>query len=405
MAFDITLGDAAGGVDPAIRVSHEIGTETFGALRHHTGLAMHDVFVSHSRMHDGAIADAVVAALETQAVPCWIAPRNIEAGEDFPAAIIEAISTTRVLVLIFSSHSNGSDHIRREIATALSKKVMVVPFRVENVMPEGALEYHLQSMQWLDALTPALNHHIQELVRRVKDILRAPISAKTPTTDLRTPGRIGPSLPVGPAPTSRPAAHAVGVAVVERATDLVPSSQLPATSRQRRLTFARNVLAGVSCLVFLTLLLRTLAARREAVAGVPFSPVSEGGRSGATMQVVADKIQFFEGPSKPPIPSARQYRTTFPAAQARFIFTELTYAFAKTDHDVTLTTACAIVARNDTVVGSFALAATLTAGSTTKTSARAWGRAEPGGWSPGVYRADCTVGETLIARGTFVIKP
>ena len=402
MAFDITLRDAVGWVDPAIRVSHD-GTETLGALRHHTELSMHDVFISHSRKHDGDIADAVVAALEAQAVSCWIAPRNIEAGEDFPAAIIEAISTTRVLVLIFSSHSNGSDHIRREIATALSKKVMVVPFRVENVMPEGALEYHLQSMQWLDALTPPLTRHIQELVRRVKDILRAPISAKTPTTDLRTPGRSGPSLPVGPALVSRPAADALAVA--ERARDIVSTSPPTAASRLRRLTSVRSVLAGVSCLIFLTLLLRTLAARREAVAGVPFSHVSEGGRSGGTMQVVADKIQFFEGPSKPPISSTRQYRTAFSAAQARFIFTELTYSFAPRSHDVTLTTACAIVARDDAVVGTFTLSAALTAGSTTKTSARAWGRAEPGGWSPGVYRAECTVGETLIARGSFVVEP
>ena len=57
------------------------------------------------------------------------------------------------------------------------------------------------------------------------------------------------------------------------------------------------------------------------------------------------------------------------------------------------------------VVGTFTLSAALTAGSTTKTRARAWGRAEPGGWSPGVYRAECTVGETLIARGSFVVEP
>ena len=46
------------------------------------------VFISYSSA-DKAIADRVCSALESAGVSCWMAPRNIEPGTDFPTAIVE----------------------------------------------------------------------------------------------------------------------------------------------------------------------------------------------------------------------------------------------------------------------------------------------------------------------------
>ena len=64
-----------------------------------------DVFVSYST-RDKAAADAVCASLEINGLRCWIAPRDIVPGMDWGEAIIDAMNTSRVMVLVFSSHAN-----------------------------------------------------------------------------------------------------------------------------------------------------------------------------------------------------------------------------------------------------------------------------------------------------------
>ena len=64
----------------------------------------HDVFISHSSK-DKPVADAVCANLEAAGVRCWIAPRDIAPGEDWPTAITMASAQSRIMVLIFSASS------------------------------------------------------------------------------------------------------------------------------------------------------------------------------------------------------------------------------------------------------------------------------------------------------------
>ena len=58
----------------------------------------HDVFISYSST-DKAVADAVCAKLESQKVRCWIAPRDVPAGQTWAAAIVHAIKSSRVLFI------------------------------------------------------------------------------------------------------------------------------------------------------------------------------------------------------------------------------------------------------------------------------------------------------------------
>ncbi|HYL40707.1 MAG TPA: toll/interleukin-1 receptor domain-containing protein, partial [Candidatus Binatus sp.] len=74
----------------------------------------HDVFICHSSK-DRTIANAICSTLEQHHIRCWIAPRDVLPGSDYGGAIIDAISGTRLTVLVFSSSSNTSPHVRREI--------------------------------------------------------------------------------------------------------------------------------------------------------------------------------------------------------------------------------------------------------------------------------------------------
>ncbi|HST29432.1 MAG TPA: toll/interleukin-1 receptor domain-containing protein, partial [Chthoniobacterales bacterium] len=74
----------------------------------------HEVFISHSS-RDKPVADGVCAALERVKVRCWIAPRDVQPGRSFAGEITRAIQHSKVLVLIFSTHSNQSEQVLREV--------------------------------------------------------------------------------------------------------------------------------------------------------------------------------------------------------------------------------------------------------------------------------------------------
>jgi hypothetical protein len=132
----------------------------------------YDVFLSYSSK-DKSTADAMCAVLEANRIRCWIAPRDIPAGEDWGAAIIDAIARCRVMVLIFSGNANSSPQVKREVERAVNKGVVILPFRIQNILPSQSLEYFISSQHWLDAWTPPLEQHLRRLAARLQAMLAA----------------------------------------------------------------------------------------------------------------------------------------------------------------------------------------------------------------------------------------
>jgi hypothetical protein len=130
----------------------------------------HDVFISYSH-HDKVAADAACAKLEEHQVRCWVAPRDVVPGAEWAKSIAHAINSSRVMVLVFSSKANDSDQIHREVQIAVNKSVIIVPLRIEDVLPTDALEYYMSGVHWLDALTRPLETHLGILVDVVKAML------------------------------------------------------------------------------------------------------------------------------------------------------------------------------------------------------------------------------------------
>jgi|GEM_PF-2870450 len=150
-----------------------------------------DVFISYSNK-DKPIADAICANLEAAGVRCWIAPRDIDPGEDWPAAINQAITRSRIMVLVFSHNSNSSDDVSRELILAANSKLVIIPFKIDNVEPEPGKQYYLARTHWLDAMNPPTREQISMLVETVKKLI-PPVSPSP-----------GPVSPVAPPTTSKP---------------------------------------------------------------------------------------------------------------------------------------------------------------------------------------------------------
>ena len=159
-----------------------------------------DVFISYPNQ-DRTTAEAACAALEADGIKCWIAPRDVAPGTECAAAIIDALDRCRAMVLIFSSHTNHSRQIHREVQRALDHDKQVVPLRIENVQPVQSLAYYLGPVHWLDALTPPLDSHLKQLCVAVKALLQAP-PGHHQAGDLRQTLKSGqPSA--GPIPSAR----------------------------------------------------------------------------------------------------------------------------------------------------------------------------------------------------------
>jgi hypothetical protein len=130
----------------------------------------HDVFISYSSK-DKAIADAVCARLEARGIRCWIAPRDVQPGLAYGEAIIDGIRQCRIMVLLLSSSANTSGHIPKEVERAVSHGATVIPLRIEEVTPAKALDYFIGSVHWLDALTPPLERHLDNLADTILKLL------------------------------------------------------------------------------------------------------------------------------------------------------------------------------------------------------------------------------------------
>jgi hypothetical protein len=181
----------------------------------------HDVFLSHSAQNR-EVADAVCTALEKAAIRCWVAPRDVRPGRSFPGEITRAIQQSKVMLLIFSGHSNNSEQVLREVQLATDSRLPIVRFRIEDVALTDDLRYFLSTPHWLDALTPPLSKHIERLEVAIKELLgqavevtgkkvesedapRAEAPAVTPAaTPTVVPSAVAPAMPP-PLPVAPPA--------------------------------------------------------------------------------------------------------------------------------------------------------------------------------------------------------
>jgi hypothetical protein len=151
-----------------------------------------DVFISHSSA-DRQIADTVCEYLEAKGITCWIAPRNILPGEEWGDSILRGINGCHIMVIIFSQAANDSGPVRSEVDRAANARKVLLPFRIENVQPTGAMEFHIGRRHWLDAYTKPLSRHLDLLARAAHDILHPAAGDAAPATALTSESTLIPS--------------------------------------------------------------------------------------------------------------------------------------------------------------------------------------------------------------------
>ena len=131
------------------------------------------VFMSHAS-EDAAEARLLCSFVEQSGIDCWIAPRNVTAGQRYGEAITEAIEGCAVFVLVFSEVTRHSPHVRNELerAASLDKTVMVV--RTDDASPgdDPEIGYFVTNRHWYDASDGGVEVHGEHIASAVAAALR-----------------------------------------------------------------------------------------------------------------------------------------------------------------------------------------------------------------------------------------
>jgi hypothetical protein len=192
------------------------------------------IFISYSSK-DQKAAETLCSALESRGFSCWIAARDVHAGEDFQEAIVNAIERAKAMVLVFTENANNSDEIKKEMVLAGQYDVVVIPVRVEDIRPRGAFAYQLATRQWID-LFDDWERGIQRLAARVAALIEKPAPPKSERTTEPSPApdvaRAAVTTPLPPEPAS----------AVPRAA-AATTAQREASPRRSRRTFLLTSLA------------------------------------------------------------------------------------------------------------------------------------------------------------------
>ena len=165
------------------------------------------IFIScSSKDHKAALT--ICGAIEARGYPCWISSRDVGPGENFQGEIVRAIRDAGLMVLVFSANANASAEITKEIALASQNRLLVIPVRIEDVLPNEELSYEFATRQWIDVFDN-WERAIQQLLAQIAKVLppesvTAKASAEIAAAHAQSAGASVEKEPVetGPVPVS-----------------------------------------------------------------------------------------------------------------------------------------------------------------------------------------------------------
>jgi TIR domain len=130
----------------------------------------HDVFISYATAQK-ALAFQLTQQFEADGVRCWIAPRDIQAGKPWVDAIMGAIRSSRLMLVLLSDQAINSPYVEREVGEAAEARVTMLPVRLENLELPDRLLFFLRATHWYDAFDQPTARRYGDLIVNVKSLL------------------------------------------------------------------------------------------------------------------------------------------------------------------------------------------------------------------------------------------
>ncbi len=125
------------------------------------------IFISYTS-NDYMTAYNLRSLLESNGFNCWMAPDDInKTNLNYPSAILKGLEESSSIIVVFSEATNFSVHVAKEVDLALSKELLIIPLRIEDVSPKNDLKYLLALCQWLDKFAKTDDEVLAEITKRL----------------------------------------------------------------------------------------------------------------------------------------------------------------------------------------------------------------------------------------------
>ena len=106
------------------------------------------IFISFSTK-ETAEAQRICTLLEENGFPCFICLRDLIAGEEYAAQLLENLDQSAAMVLLLSNAANASPHVLSEVEYAVRKEIPLLVYALEEVELSKSMEYFLMTHQWI----------------------------------------------------------------------------------------------------------------------------------------------------------------------------------------------------------------------------------------------------------------
>ena len=122
------------------------------------------LFLSHNHQ-DKQLATSLGAQLKLSGADVWFDDWEIQAGDSIPGKVNDALDRFETLVLLWSGNAAGSNWVRAEFETAISRGMSNLTLRVIPViLDDTPLPALLQRIRWVDLRE-------REMARAVREIM------------------------------------------------------------------------------------------------------------------------------------------------------------------------------------------------------------------------------------------
>lgn len=134
----------------------------------------YDVFISYSRKDyvdesgnviKGSIVEKIKNLLKDNGISYWFDEDGINSGDEFAHLIANSIKNSKVLIFVSSENSNKSEWTRKEIATAISYKKKIIPFKYDDAPYDDSINFYISDFDYI-----AYNNEEKSFKRLVSSI-------------------------------------------------------------------------------------------------------------------------------------------------------------------------------------------------------------------------------------------
>ena len=108
------------------------------------------VFLSHSSKDEKAALE-VCSLVEKSGHKCFYAPRDIRSGYEYAEELVNGIDGSDAMLLLLSEDANNSPHVLREVERAVSKRIAIIVYKLQELELSKSMEYFLMTHQWVNA--------------------------------------------------------------------------------------------------------------------------------------------------------------------------------------------------------------------------------------------------------------